>query len=103
MVEVNWSEVIPFNRLSTLRVPANSGLYVFVGDKGTNGYPAVYIGESGNLQNRFQQYLNGENQCVTDNAKNFMYSLELNHFVRKQKEEELIKQYNPTCNIEYNR
>jgi excinuclease UvrABC nuclease subunit len=98
VLKLNWSNSIPFNRNSINSVPENSGIYMFTNP---DIDAPVYIGETGNLRQRFQQYLNGENQCVTLFARYFRFKLEPNHLTRKKEEEDLIRRYKPKCNIEY--
>lgn len=95
----DWSNVLPFVVSSTSDVPEKSGLYVFYDKSGS----IVYIGETGDLRRRFQEYLRETNPCVTKHANRFSYRLEPNHLRRKSEEEALIRKHSPKCNVEYNR
>lgn len=98
-----WSTIMPFTNHSSVVIPEKPGIYFFLGNKNVNDkYPAVYVGQASNLHDRFLQYVNGENKCVTQNARNYRFMLEGNAAKRNSLEIEYIQRYKPTCNVHHN-
>ena len=82
----------PFNKESILTLdPNQNGVY------GIFSYSsAVYIG-SGDLRERLLAHLNGDNHCITQNHPK-EWTAEVVSGDPKEREGELIREYNPVCN-----
>ena len=84
----------PYNRISILgNAPSLSGVYVLYTQQ-----QWIYVGESGDIQTRLLQHLNGDNACITRNGPTgFQFELvDANQRVARQNQ--WIAALNPVCN-----
>lgn len=78
-----------------LRAPEESGVYALL-----KGQAWVYVGESGNIQERLFDHLRpDENACITRNAPDFFQFESCPAAKRVDRQDELIRALNPLCNM----
>lgn len=84
-------------RPSTQTPPAGGGNYIFVRHQ-SNVYHALYIGETENFIQRFQNHEKAT--CARQNQMNEIHYHVHNGNVhaRRAEEQDLILRWNPTCN-----
>jgi len=97
---MNWSNPLVFNKLSAAFIPEHGGVYAFWSDRNTNGQP-IYIGQTSNLRQRFLQYCDGANDCVSKRANYFSYIPVASQIIRESMETDFIRRYNPPCNVQH--
>ncbi len=77
--------------------PTKGGVYL-IDKPGT----AIYIGESGNIQDRLLEHYrkqSGQSACIwRNNPRTFSYEIVRGEAARKRREQELIRQLRPVCN-----
>ena len=83
-----------FNAASVLaNAPARSGVYALFAAQRW-----VYVGESGDIRARLFQYLNGENDCISQWGPTGFQFEECPANQRVARQDQLILQLNPACN-----
>jgi excinuclease UvrABC nuclease subunit len=74
--------------------PNSSGVYVLFTPQAW-----IYVGESGDVQARLLQHLNGDNPCITRNAPTgFQFEVVAGQSQRVARQDQLILAFGPACN-----
>jgi excinuclease UvrABC nuclease subunit len=89
------SQWFPWNRASILaNAPQASGVYAIFNSKNW-----IYVGESGDIQARLLEHLNGDNLCIIQNLPTgFQFELVAGQAQRVARQNQLIVELKPVCN-----
>jgi hypothetical protein len=91
-----WSNSSGYNFTETsikTNAPQLSGVYGLYSNQ-----TWIYIGESGNIQERLLQHRGGDNECINRwNPPSFSYEL-VSANLRVARQNQLILELNPACN-----
>jgi predicted GIY-YIG superfamily endonuclease len=77
--------------------PSASGIYILFSTPGFT-WEVIYVGDSDNVQARLLEHLNGDNACISERGPTAFICEQHDAERRQARRDELIGEYNPTCN-----
>ena len=77
--------------------PAESGVYILFSTPGFT-WEVIYVGEADNVRQSLLDHLNGDNACINERSPTSFICEKVAAEGRRMRRDELIGEYNPTCN-----